>query len=95
MSFSHRLATQGFSRALRRCAGGGMIVMPLFGVSPSLKANKNHRVSEAMHATEDQEAPASAKRRRLTLRCSAAGIDKVHASMRRARRAELGRYAAA
>jgi hypothetical protein len=91
MPFSHRRATWGFSGALRRCTCGGMIVVPLLGVGPSLKANRNHRVSEAMHATEDQEAPASAKPRRLTLRCSAAGNDKVHASMRRARRAELGR----
>jgi hypothetical protein len=51
--FSHRPAAQGFAGALRRCTCGGMIVVPLLGVGPSIKVYKNPGVSEAMHALEE------------------------------------------
>jgi hypothetical protein len=54
MPFSHRPATQGFSGALRRCSCGGMIVVPLLDVGPSLKVVKNLRVQVSMHSTEEQ-----------------------------------------
>jgi hypothetical protein len=52
-SFSHRHAALGSSGALRCCTGGGMIVVPLIGVRPSIKVNKNPGVSEAMHALKE------------------------------------------
>jgi hypothetical protein len=54
MPFSHRPATQGFSGALRRCTYGGMIVVPLLDVGPSLKVVKKPRVKVSMHSTEEQ-----------------------------------------